>query len=99
MDSKITLATFKSFIRKNRPNLLIRTKSVFDGMVDGVRDTGEREFTPARDSDQVFKNNMGIAGVWCVLSSRDYFSEINENGITGIHVYNCCGSFDVATRN
>jgi len=97
-NKKITLATFKSFVNKNRANLLIRVKSTFDGMVDGVRSTGDNSFDPALQADRLFSNNLGIAGVWLVFGSRDSFSPINEPGLIGIHVYNCCGSFDVAIR-
>jgi hypothetical protein len=92
------MATLKSFVRKNRANLLIKVGSTFDGMSDCVRQTGDDTFTPALDSDRVFSNNLGIAGVWCVGGSRDYLTAINENGVQGIRVSNCCGSFTVAVR-
>jgi hypothetical protein len=33
-----------------------------------------------------------------VLRGGDYISAFEENGMKGFHVYNCCGSFDVAVR-
>lgn len=41
---------------------------------------------------------MGIKGAWFVLRGRDYFERIGDQGFTGFHVYNCCGSFDIAIR-
>lgn len=106
---KITAATVKSFIRKNRAQLLINVESSFDGMVDGVRDTGCREFHPvvARDywdSDagryvevsQDCKNTLGICGVWLVGGSRNSFSRFETESLQGYRVYNCCGAWTVA---
>jgi len=95
---KITLATFKSFVKKNRNQLLINVGSSFDGMTDCVQSTNDHGFSEAQNSDRPFPNNLGIAGVWLVGGSRDYFSPINENGLTGIRAFNCCGSFSIAVR-
>jgi hypothetical protein len=96
---KITLATFKSFVKKNREQLLINVGSKFDGMTDCVQSTNDGGFSAALNSDTPFSNNLGIAGVWLVGGSRDYFSPINENGLSGIRASNCCGSFTIAVRN
>ena len=95
---KITKATFKSFIKKNRPNLYVKVKSSFDGMTDCVEQV-EGGFVPAQEAYYVHENNLGIQGVWLVHGSRDYFREVKENGFTGIEVYNCCGTFVVATKD
>ena len=95
---KITLATFKSFVKKNRNQLLINVGSSFDGMTDCVQSTNDSGFSTALDSDTPFNNNLGIHGVWLVFGSRDYFYPSNENGLTGIKVSNCCGSFTIAIR-
>lgn len=95
---KVTKATFKSFIKKNEGKLYIKTKSRFDGMTDGIeRVNGSFRQAEASNRDH-FKNTLGIDGVWLVGGGRDYFNEVNENGFTGIEVYNCCGSFIVATQ-
>lgn len=96
--SKITKATFKSFIRKNRENLLIKRTSSFDGMCDGVMPTGETEFIKAESEQYNLENTVGIHGVWLVGGSRDYFTAYEQNGIKGIHVYNCCGSFTIGVK-
>ena len=95
--TKITKATFKSFVKKNRANILINVKSSFDGMVDGCvsHDGG---FVKASDADFIHENNLGIQGVWLVGGSRDYFTAFEKNGLKGIEVSNCCGRFIVATK-
>ncbi len=96
--AKITRATFKSFVAKNRDRLLIRCESAFDGMTDCVQTNHGAQFKALRPSDRTFENNLGIMGVWLVGQSRDYFREFSEGDLQGIHVYNCCGSFTVAVR-
>lgn len=96
--SKITKATFKSFVKKNRANLLVFEKSRFDGMVDCVMPTENSGFTKAVSADYAHDNNLGIQGVWLVGGSRDYFTAYEKNGVKGIEVYNCCGSFVVGVK-
>lgn len=94
--SKITLATFKKFVRENKENLLIRVKSRFDGMVDGVIDNEDKCFASIRERSDLKEYTLGIFGVWLVKSSGDYFTPYNKDGLTGIEVYNCCGTFILA---
>jgi vesicle coat complex subunit len=94
---KITRATFKSFVNKNKENLLVKVKSNFDGMVDCVTEVKDT-FTPATKSNLSEKYTLGIQGIWLVGQSRDWFKEYKESGLTGIEVSNCCGSFVVAIR-
>jgi len=96
--SKVTMATIKSFVRKNQGKLYIRTKTSFDGMTDGCEPCADRSFTPAQQSDlsNAPTHTLGIMGAWFVGQSRDYLTPINEGGYIGYHVYNCCGSFDLA---
>lgn len=97
--SKPTIATVKSFIRKNQGKLYIRFHSAFDGMVDGVRyHDGPREFHPAQPGAHV-SNSFGINGAWFVGNSRDRLTPLNETEFSGFHVYNCCGSFDIAVKS
>lgn len=97
MSSRITRATFRSFIRKN-PQLYLRVKSTFDGMTDCVQPV-EGGFVPCVSARHVNENNLGIQGVWLVGGSRNSFREFRQADFTGIEVYNCCGSFIVAVRN
>jgi len=100
--AKITLATFKSFIRKNRDALQILVSSKFDGMTDGCEGTGQTDFSPALECDRkdegYTKHTLEIAGVWLVGGGRDYFTAYNNNGFTGIEWSNCCGHGVIAIR-
>lgn len=93
--SKITVATVKSFIKKNRANLLINQTSSFDGMTDCVQQCSGG-FQQARETEHACSNNLGIAGVWLVGQGRDYCSAFDAIGVKGFRVSNCCGSFIVA---
>jgi hypothetical protein len=96
---RITLATIKSFVRKNRANLRISTISAFDGMEDGVRQCEDQGFLPALESDVPRgnrDNTMGIRGAWFVLNSRDDFYPYSLHGLVGYTVSNCCGMFCIA---
>ena len=95
--SKITKATFKAFLRKNEGKLFILEKSRFDGMVDCVMPNENAKFNPMVKTDRIHENNLGYNGVWLTHSGNS-FSEYNQNGMKGIAVYNCCGSFVVATK-
>lgn len=93
---KITKATFKSFINKNRDKLLVGRLSSFDGMVDCVV-SGESVFKPAENAG-FYDNTLGINGVWLVHGSGNLFERYEKNGLVGIRLYNCCGSSVVAVR-
>lgn len=93
--SKITKATFKSFLRKNESKVLVKVGSSFDPMVDCVMPVADK-FEPAREANYPCENNLGLAGVWLVGGSRDYFTEYVKDGLVGIRVSNCCGAFVVA---
>jgi hypothetical protein len=94
--SKITKSTFKAFLRKN-PRPFIKVGSSFDPMVDCVTPVGD-SFKVARDANYPCENNLGLAGVWLVGGSRDYFTEYADSLLRGIRVSNCCGSFTVAVK-
>lgn len=97
MTKKITLATLKSFIRKNGDNMLVNVKSSFDGMVDGCT-ANNNGFLKAQPTEREYlkENNLGFAGIWVVGSGRDYIKSYNENNMKGFEVSNCCGRFIVA---
>jgi len=97
MEKKITLATLKSFIRKNSDDLYINVRSSFDGMTDGL-EYYKNGFSKAEKTNEFESNTLGISGAWLVGGSRNHFSAYNENGFEGIRVSNCCGSFILAVR-
>jgi hypothetical protein len=95
---KITLATFKSWIRKNEGSIFINVKSEFDGMTDGCEPCRDG-FKPAdQEIDHSCANNMGIDGCWLVLGGGDHFTHYETDTHLGIEVSNCCGRFIVATE-
>lgn len=90
-NKKITMTTLKSFINKCSV-LFVEEHSSFDGMTDCIesRNTGMK---------QVKKEDaIGHGGVWCVGSSRDYFTFKENDQFFGIEVYNCCGSGTLWTK-
>lgn len=95
---KPTLATVKSFIRKNSDRLLICSRAAFDGMSDSTvydRNPGFRkvEFNP-----EGFENTLGVPGAWFVFGSRDLITPYQRNGLVGFEIYNCCGVFVLAVE-
>lgn len=97
---KITAATIKNFIKKNRDKLHLLVESSFSGNSDMVEPTGNKEFKPVvatRDNDYA-ERTMGIRGVWMVGQSRDYISAYNKDGWQGFECYNACGTFVVAIK-
>lgn len=95
---KITIATVKSFIRKNAIQLYIREKSSYDAMHDGTKfsDSGWIKNTIAVDATD--KHEMGINGIWFVGNSRDHFNKFEDELFAGYEVYNCCGTWIVGIR-
>jgi hypothetical protein len=99
MNKKVTIATVKAFIRKNRNALLVRVASSFDGMTDCVEPTSDRNFIQAQEAyHKSMKHNMEINGVWFVNGSRNYVSPLFADGYSGFEVYNCCGKWAVAIK-
>ena len=97
IEKKLTRASFKSFVNKNRENLYFRMNSRFDGMTDCIQTAEKKEFVKTVEADEN-KYNLGVNGVWLVGSGRDYFSEFDNEEYTGFFVSNCCGSFILATK-
>jgi hypothetical protein len=95
LSKRATLATIKSFVKKNRSQLLISTESRFDGMYDGVIECRDQSFRPITEGPYP-ENTLGIRGAWFVGGSRNRISPFRKNGFQGYEVYNCCGSFKLA---
>jgi len=94
-NKKPTLATLKSFIKKNADNLYIKKQSRFDGMQDCVVECEKPLYTKIEKTERHIKNTLGIRGVWVIEggSGRNLITEIKN----GFEVYNCCGSFALIT--
>ena len=95
---KITLATLKSFIRKNESSMMIKVCSSFDGMTDCVQPTYSAGFSPIQKADFYHEGNLGFEGVWIVRGSRDYITAYETAEFSGYEVSNCCGTFVLATK-
>ena len=87
---KITLATLKSFAKRNENNLFVKTESSFDGMTDCVESV-KGGFKKTSITDEVWHYKTGIQGVYTVGSSRDYFNIYEDDTFFGIEISNCCG--------
>lgn len=93
---RITKATLKAFVNRNRERLYIKVKREFDGMIDGCRDC-QMDFEPIQPKGMA-EHTLGINGVWLVGDSRDYFYPYDDDVMTGLRVSNCCGSFILAIK-
>ncbi len=96
--ARITIVTIKNFIRDNKLNLWIKHSFSHNGSIDGIEYSEDKSFSPVEKADRSLDNNLGIAGAWFVLGSRDSFSEYKQNGFLGYDVYNSCGSFTIAKK-
>ena len=92
---KTTLATIKSFIRKNEDKLHINLQSRFDGMTDCC-ESCHAGFEKTVKTDRCAENTLGIEGAWFVKGSADYFRPYDDGKFKGYEVYNCCGRFVLA---
>ena len=94
---KITMATLKSFVKKNSNDLHINLQSAFSGYTDCVESVGNTfQKTSVKTSDVNYKHTLGVDGAWFVGSSRDYLNAFENDSFIGIEVYNSCGCFILA---
>lgn len=95
MAKRITRATLKSFIRKNIANLYTIEFSTFNGMIDCV-DKGLQKLTKEKEYDFTQEYTLGLHNIW--LCGHDGYEEYEYQGMKGIYIYNCCGSYAVLTK-
>ena len=95
--AKVTMATVKAFVRKNKGRIYVRNLSDFNAMTDCVERSADREFYLA-EVEEDSMHTLGVKGAWFVLSSRDRMMPIESDEFVGFHVYNSCGSFDLAVK-
>ena len=97
---RVTLATVKAFVRRNKGSLYIKAEASFDGMTDCVQRTDGavfRKITKPIDIE-AHGNTFGISGAWFVKGGGDYFRPYDKEGFKGHYVYNCCGRFTLAIQ-
>lgn len=87
---KVTMATVKSFIRKNLNNLVVYSHSSFSGMTDGLESVNKSFKVDPKKYNKENKNSLGLDGIWFV-GGNDYIRVLPN----GYHIFNCCGSFDI----
>lgn len=92
---KTTKHTFNKVSKKE--NLFIKIKSAFSGMTDCC-ESYNGGFEKVEKTTSSIKNTYGINGAWLVGGGRDYFELYEDENISGIYVYNCCGSFIIGTQ-
>lgn len=94
--AKFTMASVKSFVRKNKGNLKIKTKATFDGMVDGCVYDHKASFVPVIETSLHEQHTLGMAGAWFVGGGRDLVDPIlSGDKVVGFKCFNSCGSFEV----
>ena len=94
---KITLATLKSFARRNNSHLYVKDIRSFSGMTDAIEEVDD-EFkeTTITDDRSFFKT--GIVGLYTVGQSRDYFNIYEDENYEGIKLVNCCNTTILAKK-
>ena len=97
--TKPTIATVKSFIKKNRQALFIKLTSSFDSQSDSVVNK-ESEFELSKEGESINEqHDFGVRGAWFVGNSRDYISVYDQPGFSGYRIVNSCGAFVLAVKN
>jgi hypothetical protein len=82
---KITLATYKSFIKKS-DKLYLKVSSRFDGNYDCCMEVQDQ-------ISEVSKEGLNIP-----IVTTNYFRFIENEEFYGIQVSNCCGRFNLYTK-
>lgn len=95
---KITLATLKSFAKRNEGEIYAKEVSCFNGMVDMVENHENPKWLPSGLSEEKGYYRTGIQGIYTVGSSRDYFTLYDDGHYFGIEVYNSCGTSILAVK-
>lgn len=88
--------TLKAFIRKNRYQLYISTRSKFNGMVDGCEPCTDKSFRVAKETTRDLRYTLGIEDAYFTNSTgsaRDFITKYEDNDYIGYNVSNCCGYF------
>lgn len=98
--AKATIATLKSFLKKNDGKIYVYNSSSFDGMFDMVQDNpGATWRLSPHKYNPDDKNYLGHKHwIYCVGRGGDIVTPYCKDGFTGFEVYNCCGSFVVAIK-
>ncbi len=85
---KITLATFKKFLKDNEGKVSVSVRQSHNS------DTNDKTWFQ-RKSERMIDRSFGIAGIWLVLGGGDSFEAWEGEGFRGIKVNNSCSIFIV----
>jgi len=96
--TKITAATFKSFVKRNSDNLWVMNISDFNGMTDGIEHVENPKWKKTFLTGDDFYKRSWVEFVYMVGHGRDYFRLYEDENFIGINVYNCCGSCNLAIK-
>jgi hypothetical protein len=94
--SKITLATLKSFAKRNATSIFYKVTSDFDGMQDCVTSV-KSDWKQSKICTSNYYVS-GIHGIYTTGSSGNYFRLYEDTDYFGIEVSNCCGSSTLAVK-
>jgi hypothetical protein len=89
---KTTLATVKSFIRKNFAGDNLWIKPLTNSIMDEGTYSIKADFKKVLSINPENPHTQGIEGLWFVGVSGNYFNAYNDGTYEGYEVYNCCGS-------
>jgi hypothetical protein len=95
---KITLATLKSFAKRNAEHLYAKENSSFSGMSDMVENLTDPKWNKSAVTSDTGYYRTGIQGIYTVGSSRDSFGIYDDGEYFGITIYNCCGDSILAVN-
>jgi hypothetical protein len=95
---KITMATLKSFAKRNSTRIHYKVKSSFDGQTDMVEDVSDATWKLSKLIPGNSYYRSGIDGIYTVGSSRDYLKLYEDPIWIGIEVSNCCGCSILAIK-
>lgn len=97
MTKRITMATVKSFIKKNSDKLFLKKINSYDGTIDGINDRASHGFTRVVYNPNSHSNQLGIEGAW-FTPGRNLLTVYDDGTYKGYDVCNCCGHFIIAIK-
>jgi hypothetical protein len=95
--AKTTLATIKSFIKKNSNNLYLMRYHKFDSSYDGIRLDPNPAFEQVTYNPVSDSHRLGIDGAWFTYGGNN-FTPYDDGVYKGFNVYNCCVNFVIAIK-
>jgi len=95
---RITRATLKSFIKRNKVNIFVKVVSDFDGMTDMVEHRKDAQFKQIEVLDEKLKQSFGFIMDGVFITGRDWFKHYEDENFYGIELYNSTGTSIIAVK-